>query len=60
MLSPLSLLNLSLPRFLSSKLGLHLPRAIHSQEGKAQFFSERGELEVTLLLKRSMDFINTQ
>uniref|UniRef100_A0A8D3AAI8 Dynein axonemal assembly factor 6 n=1 Tax=Scophthalmus maximus TaxID=52904 RepID=A0A8D3AAI8_SCOMX len=42
------------------KLGLHLPRAIHSQEGKAQFFSERGELEVTLLLKRSMDFINTQ
>ncbi|XP_040000090.1 protein PIH1D3 [Xiphias gladius] len=40
------------------KLGLHLPHPIHSHEGKAQFFSERGELEVTLLLKRSMDLIN--
>ncbi|XP_037537839.1 protein PIH1D3 [Nematolebias whitei] len=42
------------------KLGLHLPHPIHSQEGKAQFFSERQELEVTLLMKRPMDFINMQ
>ncbi|KAG7526760.1 hypothetical protein JOB18_044832 [Solea senegalensis] len=42
------------------KLGLHLPCAVHSHEGKAQFFSEREELEVTLFLKRSADFINVQ
>ncbi|XP_067385406.1 protein PIH1D3 isoform X2 [Channa argus] len=42
------------------KLGLHLPHPTHSQEGKAQFFSERQELEVTLLLKRPMDYINMQ
>ncbi|XP_047446021.1 protein PIH1D3 [Mugil cephalus] len=42
------------------KLGLHLPHPVHSQEGKAQFFSEREELEVTLLMKRPMDFINMQ
>ncbi|XP_019968303.1 dynein axonemal assembly factor 6 [Paralichthys olivaceus] len=42
------------------KLGLHLPDAVHSQEGRAQFFSEREELEVTLFLKRPMDFINMQ
>ncbi|GAA6227877.1 protein PIH1D3 [Lates japonicus] len=47
-------LDLRTPKY---KLGLHLPHPIHSQEGKAQFFSERQELEVTLLLKRSMDFI---
>ncbi|XP_018533702.1 protein PIH1D3 [Lates calcarifer] len=47
-------LDLRTPKY---KLGLHLPHPIHSQEGKAQFFSEREELEVTLLLKRSMDFI---
>ncbi|XP_054452691.1 protein PIH1D3 [Anoplopoma fimbria] len=45
-------------RTLKYKLGLHLPHPIHSQEGKAQFFSEREELEVTLLVKRPMDFIN--
>lgn len=48
-------LDLRTPKY---KLGLHLPHPIHSKEGKAQFFSEREELEVTLLLKRSMDFIN--
>ncbi|XP_028987852.1 protein PIH1D3 [Betta splendens] len=42
------------------KLGLHLPHPIHSQEGKAQFFSEREELEVTLLMKRPLDCINMQ
>ncbi|XP_034009028.1 protein PIH1D3 [Trematomus bernacchii] len=45
-------------RTLKYKLGLHLPHPIHSHEGKAQFFSEREELEVTLLIKRPMDFIN--
>ncbi|XP_040911557.1 protein PIH1D3 [Toxotes jaculatrix] len=50
-------LDLRTPKY---KLGLHLPHPIHRQEGKAQFFSERDELEVTLLLKRSMDFINMQ
>lgn len=50
------LLTLSFPLF--SKLGLHLPHPIHDQEGKAQFFSEREELEVTLLMKRPMDFLN--
>ncbi|XP_074508281.1 dynein axonemal assembly factor 6 [Sebastes fasciatus] len=47
-------------RTLKYKLGLHLPHPIHSHRGKAQFFSERGELEVTLLMKRPMDFINMQ
>ncbi|CAK6965645.1 protein PIH1D3 [Scomber scombrus] len=42
------------------KLGLHLPHPIHNQEGKAQFFSEREELQVTLLMKRPMDSINMQ
>ncbi|XP_051809485.1 protein PIH1D3 isoform X2 [Acanthochromis polyacanthus] len=50
-------LDLRTPKY---KLGLHLPHPIHTQEGKAQFFSEREELEVTLLMKRPMDFINTQ
>ncbi|KAF3698651.1 Protein PIH1D3 PIH1 domain-containing protein 3 Sarcoma antigen NY-SAR-97 [Channa argus] len=48
------------PRPQPDKLGLHLPHPTHSQEGKAQFFSERQELEVTLLLKRPMDYINMQ
>ncbi|XP_044076651.1 protein PIH1D3 [Siniperca chuatsi] len=47
-------------RTLKYKLGLHLPHPIHSHGGKAQFFSERQELEVTLPLKRPMDFINMQ
>ncbi|XP_017266391.1 protein PIH1D3 [Kryptolebias marmoratus] len=42
------------------KLGLHLPHPIHSKEGKARFFSDKQELEVTLLMKRPMDFINMQ
>ncbi|XP_072219624.1 dynein axonemal assembly factor 6 [Leuresthes tenuis] len=50
-------LDLRTPKY---KLGLHLPHPIHSQEGRAQFFSERDELEVTLLMKRPMDFINMQ
>ncbi|XP_041848306.1 protein PIH1D3 [Melanotaenia boesemani] len=48
-------LDLRTPKY---KLGLHLPNPIHSQEGKAQFFSDKEELEVTLLMKRPMDFIN--
>ncbi|XP_030607490.1 dynein axonemal assembly factor 6 [Archocentrus centrarchus] len=50
-------LDLRTPKY---KLGLHLPDPVHKHEGKAQFFSEREELEVTLLLKRPMDFINMQ
>ncbi|XP_072293129.1 dynein axonemal assembly factor 6-like [Eucyclogobius newberryi] len=48
-------LDLRTPKF---KLGLHLPHPVLSQEGKAQFFSEKEELEVTLLMKRPHDFIN--
>lgn len=43
-----------------SKLGLHLPHPVHSQDGKAQFYSERQELEVTLPMNRLMDQINLQ
>lgn len=50
-------LDLRTPKY---KLGLHLPHPVHSQEGKAQFFSEREELEVTLLMKRPLDFIYTR
>ncbi|KAM6920269.1 dynein axonemal assembly factor 6 [Lycodopsis pacificus] len=50
-------LDLRTPKY---KLGLHLPHPTHSHGGKAQFFSEREELEVTLLIKRPMDFINMQ
>ncbi|KAM4728775.1 dynein axonemal assembly factor 6 [Anableps anableps] len=50
-------LDLRTPKY---KLGLHLPHAIQCQQGKAQFFSERQELEVTLLMNRPMDFINMQ
>nr|XP_046263397.1 protein PIH1D3 isoform X2 [Scatophagus argus] len=50
-------LDLRTPKY---KLGLHLPHPIHSHGGKAQFFSEREELEVTLLMNRPMDFINMQ
>ncbi|KAE8290569.1 Protein PIH1D3 PIH1 domain-containing protein 3 Sarcoma antigen NY-SAR-97 [Larimichthys crocea] len=48
-------LDLRTPQY---KLGLHLPHPTHSQGGKAQFFSEREELEVTLPMNRPMDFIN--
>uniref|UniRef100_A0A673BXV0 PIH1 domain containing 3 n=2 Tax=Sphaeramia orbicularis TaxID=375764 RepID=A0A673BXV0_9TELE len=50
-------LDLRTPKY---KLGLHLPHPVHSQEGKAQFFSDRDELEVTLLMNRPMDSINMQ
>ncbi|XP_035526499.1 protein PIH1D3 [Morone saxatilis] len=50
-------LDLRTPKY---KLGLHLPHPVHSHKGKAQFFSEREELEVTLPMKRPMDFINMQ
>ncbi|XP_041805111.1 protein PIH1D3 [Chelmon rostratus] len=50
-------LDLRTPKY---KLGLHLPHPIHSHQGKAQFFSEREELEVTLLMKRPLDFIHMQ
>ncbi|XP_036378938.1 protein PIH1D3 [Megalops cyprinoides] len=40
------------------KLGLHLPHPVHSQEGKAQFISEKEELEVTLPMNRPLDCIN--
>ncbi|KAM9322916.1 dynein axonemal assembly factor 6 [Pholidichthys leucotaenia] len=50
-------LDLRTPKY---KLGLYLPHPVHSQEGKAQFFSEREELEVTLLMKRHLAFIDTQ
>ncbi|XP_006792445.1 protein PIH1D3 isoform X1 [Neolamprologus brichardi] len=50
-------LDLRTPKY---KLGLHLPDPVHKNESKAQFFSEREELEVTLLMKRPMDFINMQ
>ncbi|XP_024134840.1 protein PIH1D3 [Oryzias melastigma] len=42
------------------KLGLHLPHPVHAEDSRAQFFSEREELQVTLLIKRSMDFFNKQ
>ncbi|KAM4605726.1 dynein axonemal assembly factor 6 [Polymixia lowei] len=50
-------LDLRTPKY---KLGLHLPHPVQSQEGKAQFYSEREELEVTLLMNRLMDSINLQ
>ncbi|TKS79441.1 Protein PIH1D3 PIH1 domain-containing protein 3 [Collichthys lucidus] len=48
-------LDLRTPQY---KLGLHLPHPTHSHGGKAQFFSEREELEVTLPMNRPMDLIN--
>ncbi|XP_034558904.1 protein PIH1D3 [Notolabrus celidotus] len=50
-------LDLRTPKY---KLGLHLPQPTHSAGGKAQFFSEREELEVTLPMKHSMDFLIMQ
>ncbi|XP_004078618.1 protein PIH1D3 [Oryzias latipes] len=50
-------LDLRTPKY---KLGLHLPHPVHAEESRAQFFSEREELQVTLLMKRSMDFFNMQ
>ncbi|XP_051944293.1 protein PIH1D3 [Hippocampus zosterae] len=50
-------LDLRTPKY---RLGLHLPHPVHHQEGKAQFFSEREELEVTLVMNRPLDAINMQ
>uniref|UniRef100_A0A3P9HR56 PIH1 domain containing 3 n=1 Tax=Oryzias latipes TaxID=8090 RepID=A0A3P9HR56_ORYLA len=50
-------LDLRTPKY---KLGLHLPHPVHAEESRAQFFSEREELQVTLLMKRSMEFFNMQ
>ncbi|XP_074545428.1 dynein axonemal assembly factor 6 [Halichoeres trimaculatus] len=47
-------LDLRTPKY---KLGLHLPHPTHSAMGKAQFFSEREEMEVTLPIKRPMDIL---
>ncbi|XP_056149404.1 protein PIH1D3 [Lampris incognitus] len=50
-------LDLRTPKY---KLGLHLPHPVHSQEGKAQYYSEKEELQVTLLMNRPMDSVNLQ
>ncbi|XP_072296714.1 dynein axonemal assembly factor 6 [Eucyclogobius newberryi] len=48
-------LDLRTPKY---KLGLHLPHPVLGREGTAQFFSEKEELEVTLQMKRPLDFIS--
>ncbi|KAM6948665.1 dynein axonemal assembly factor 6 [Aplochiton taeniatus] len=48
-------LDLRTPKY---KLGLHLPHLVHHQNGKAQFYSEREELEVSLHMNRILDSIN--
>ncbi|KAI1902708.1 hypothetical protein AGOR_G00018800 [Albula goreensis] len=48
-------LDLRTPKY---KLGLHLPHPVHCLEGKAQFFAEKEELEVTLPMNRLLDCIN--
>ncbi|XP_042196596.1 protein PIH1D3 [Callorhinchus milii] len=40
------------------KLGLHLPHAVDSKNGKAQLISSTSLLEVTLTMKRELDFVN--
>ncbi|XP_034039051.1 protein PIH1D3 [Thalassophryne amazonica] len=50
-------LDLRTPKY---KLGLHLPHPVCSQEGRAHFFSEREQLEVTLRINHPMDSINMQ
>uniref|UniRef100_A0AAY4AYU8 PIH1D1/2/3 CS-like domain-containing protein n=1 Tax=Denticeps clupeoides TaxID=299321 RepID=A0AAY4AYU8_9TELE len=48
-------LDLRTPKF---KLGFHLPHAVHHEDGKAKFFSEQGELVITLPMNRPMDDVN--
>ncbi|XP_069069834.1 dynein axonemal assembly factor 6 [Pleurodeles waltl] len=48
-------LDLRTPKY---KLGLHLPHAVDSKNGKAHFISEKETLEVTLTMRREFDFIN--
>ncbi|XP_077579872.1 dynein axonemal assembly factor 6 [Stigmatopora nigra] len=50
-------LDLRTPKY---RLALHLPHPVHHKEGKAHFFSEREELEVTLLMNRPLDAVNMQ
>ncbi|XP_015264428.1 PREDICTED: protein PIH1D3 [Gekko japonicus] len=40
------------------KLLLHLPHPVDPNSGRACFLSEKGTLEVTLRMKRELDFIN--
>ncbi|XP_043913537.1 dynein axonemal assembly factor 6 [Protopterus annectens] len=48
-------LDLQTPKY---KLGLHLPHPVDNKNGKACFNSEKEALEVTLTMKRTLDFIN--
>ncbi|XP_006001373.1 protein PIH1D3 [Latimeria chalumnae] len=48
-------LDLRSPKY---KLGLHLPHPVDSKNGKAQFISDDETLEVSLTMKRELDFIN--
>lgn len=41
-----------------SRLGLHLPHKVNSQQSKAKWISDLHQLHVTLLLNREYDFIN--
>ncbi|XP_077163994.1 dynein axonemal assembly factor 6 [Paroedura picta] len=40
------------------KLLLHLPHPVDPNSGKARFLPEKGTLEITLRMKRELDFIN--
>ncbi|KAL7979643.1 hypothetical protein Chor_004801 [Crotalus horridus] len=40
------------------RLLLHLPHPVDTTNGKARFLSEQATLEVTLRMKRELDFIN--
>ncbi|XP_069129554.1 dynein axonemal assembly factor 6-like [Argopecten irradians] len=40
------------------KLGLHLPHPVDHESGKAKWDSDKGELSVTLRMKRDLDFMN--
>ncbi|XP_062819812.1 dynein axonemal assembly factor 6 [Anolis carolinensis] len=40
------------------KLLLHLPHPVDAESGRACFLHEKGLLEVTLRMKRELDFIN--
>ncbi|XP_060070239.1 dynein axonemal assembly factor 6-like isoform X2 [Ylistrum balloti] len=40
------------------KLGLHLPHPVDHESGKAKWDGDKGELSVTLRMKRELDFMN--
>lgn len=42
----------------SRRLLLHLPHPVDTTNGRARFLSEQATLEVTLRMKRELDFIN--